>query len=152
MMTVVPAGPESMLTWSIIARISAMPFPRKGDGSGPGGSQRPLSVTASHSRPAVTEARSRISPGRSRELASGRVEDTAEHGGAVGAGNGVGEPVHGGQRLTWASALLQQCPASAAQLSHHSGGPEAVPSAVAGHDRDPPVGQHGDVVPVTANV
>ena len=67
MMTVVPAPSGSMLTLSMNARISGIPLPRNGVGAGPGGSQRPLSVTVSRSVPAVTEARSRISPaGRSR--------------------------------------------------------------------------------------
>ena len=80
------------------------------------------------------------------------VEHRADGGGALGAGQPCREAVHPRESGTGAGVAEQQRAAGAAHLTHHGGGGEVMADAVADHQRDAPVLQVDDVVPVTAHL
>ena len=80
------------------------------------------------------------------------VEHRADGGGAFGAGQPRSEAVHPRKSGTGAGVVEQQRAAGAAHLPHHGGGGEAVADTVADNQRDAPVLEIDDVVPVTAHL
>ena len=69
-----------------------------------------------------------------------------------GTGQPRGETVQPGERGAGTGLLEQQRPAGAAQLAHHGGGGQAVADTVADDQRDAPVVEVDDVVPVAADL
>src|SRR5271166_6666966 len=67
----------------------------------------------------------------------------------VGAGQPRGEAVQPRESGTRAGVVEQQRAAGAAHLTHHGGGGKAMADTVADDQRDAPVVQVDDVVPVT---
>ena len=79
-------------------------------------------------------------------------EHRTERGGAPGAGQMRGEAVQPGERRAGTGLLEQQGTAGAAKLTHHGGGGQAVADTVADDQRDAPVPEIDDVVPVAADL
>ena len=86
------------------------------------------------------------------QLAGVWIQHRAEGRGAARTGKPGGEVVQRSQRGTRIRFLQKQCATSTSQLTHDGRRGQAVADAVADDQRDPPVIQIHDVVPVTADL
>ena len=94
----------------------------------------------------------RMAGARIHQFAAGKGEHRAERGRTVGAGQPRSETVQPVEHCARTGLLEQQRPAGAAKLTHDGGGGQTMTDAVADDQRDAPLAEIDDVVPVAPDL